>query len=217
VNTLEYLKKEIIGHEQQAQTSRTLEEKLAATEKSLKIWQFWYFQSAQPLVIEMLKDLAALQNYSVSKKEFTSRWGDRITSIETRILFIDNILLRYGWALERDGLINITVLGLDLLKQSGANVALYTTTQVANPSFDCRKADKWYEKAICSDVTLAKLDVEMVRLFKALTADTNNNVQEIKASQVEWRNSVRNTCPNQQCLITSYSDRIEQLRSMISP
>ncbi|HHQ4789405.1 TPA: lysozyme inhibitor LprI family protein [Aeromonas veronii] len=215
VNTLEYLKKEIIGHEQQAQTSRTLEEKLAAAEKSLKAWQFWYFQSAQPLAIEMLKDLAALQNYSVEKVKFISRWEKDIESIEARNFFIDNVILRYEWAQERNGLINITPLGLDLLKQSGITITPYTT-KIANPSFNCLKAKEWFEHTICSDATLAKLDVEMANLFKALISDPDNNVQEIKASQVEWRNTIRNKCPNHQCLLTSYNDRVEQLSSMIS-
>jgi len=165
---LEFLKREIIGHEQQRQAAQTLEAKLADTEQSLRAWRFWYFRSAHPTAVEMLKDLTALQNYSVRKDVFDARWAGVIQSPETRSIYINDVLLRYGWILEQGGLLRVTEGGLSLLRQSGLYVTPYVAERVVSPSFDCGKADKWYEKVICSDAELAMLDVEMVRLFRQL-------------------------------------------------
>lgn len=210
---LEFLKREIIGHEQQRQAAQTLEAKLADTEQSLRAWQFWYFRSAHPMAVEMLRDLAALQNYSVRKDVFDARWASAIQAPETRSIYINDVLLRYGWALEQGGLLHVTEGGLSLLRQSGLYVTPYIAERVVFPSFDCGKADKWYEKVICSDAELATLDVEMVRLFRQLQTHSGSDAQIINASQVDWRNKVRNACPDRNCLVASYSERIKQLRS----
>lgn len=212
-NALEFLKREIIGHEQQRQAALTLEGKLEDTEQSLRAWQFWYFRSTHPMSIEMLKDLAALQNYSVQKDVFDARWSNAIQTTDTRRIYINEVLLRYGWSLEQGGLLRISERGLSLLRQSGISVTPYVVERVISPSFDCGKADKWYEKEICSDAELATLDVEMVNLFKQLQSHPGADAHIIYTSQVDWRNKVRNVCPDRSCLLASYTDRIKQLRS----
>lgn len=210
---LEFLKQEIIGHEQQKQAAKTLEVKLADTERSLQFWKFWYFRSAHPVTIEMLKDLAALQNYAVRKDVFDARWANVISTTETRAIYINEVLLRHGWATEQNGLLRVSENGLMLLKESGLYVAPYRVERVISPSFDCGKAQQWYEKLICSDQELAVLDVEMVRLFKKLQSNPMLDTQFINSSQVDWRNTVRNVCPDRNCLISSYAVRIKQLKS----
>ncbi|AEV26392.1 uncharacterized protein conserved in bacteria, putative lipoprotein [Azospira oryzae PS] len=210
---LEFLKREIIGHEQQRQVAQTLEAKLADTEQSLRAWQFWYFRSAHPMVVEMLRDLATLQNYLVRKDVFDARWASTIQIPETRRIYINDVLLRYEWALEQGGMLRVTERGISLLRQSGLYVTPYVAERVVSPSFDCGRADKWYEKLICSDAELATLDVEMVRLFRQLQSRSGSDEQVINASQVDWRNRVRNVCPDRTCLVVSYSERIKQLRS----
>jgi hypothetical protein len=209
---LEFLKREIIGHEQQRQTAQSLEVKLADTERKLRSWQFWYFRSTHPATVEMLRDLTALQNYLVRKDVFDARWANAIQDSETRRLYIEDVLLRYGWAVEQEGVLRSTDIGRDLLRQAGISINIYAVERAVSPSFECRKADKWFEKLICSDAELATLDVEMVRLFRQLQTRSDKNAQIIHASQVDWRNKVRNVCPDRNCLIVSYRERIGQLR-----
>ncbi|MFC3530905.1 lysozyme inhibitor LprI family protein [Vogesella facilis] len=210
---LDVLKREIIGREQQRQAALSLEAKLADAEQSLRSWQFWYFRSAHPLSVEMLRDLAALQNYAVRKDVFDARWSNTIKAPETRSLYINDVLLRYGWAVEQNGLLRITEGALTLLRQSGLYIAPYAVEHTVLPSFNCGKADQWYEKLICSDQELAGLDIEMVRLFKQLQSRSGADVQTIKISQADWRKKVRNLCLDRNCLIDSYNERIKQLRS----
>lgn len=212
-NALEFLKREITGHEQQKQAAQTLEAKLADTEQSLQTWQFWYFRSAHPMAVEMLKDLAALQNYSVQKDVFATRWASAIQAPETRNIYINKVLIRYGWALEQGGLLRVSERGLSLLKQSGLYAIPYAAELVISPSFDCSKADKWYEKAICSDAELATLDLQMAQLFKKLKNNSGADAKIISSSQIDWRNKVRNVCPDRDCLVTSYTERIKQLQT----
>lgn len=209
---LEFLKREIIGREQQRQVAQTLEAKLADTEQSLRAWQFWYFRSAHPTAVEMLKDLAALQNYSVRKDVFDARWADLIRASETRSVYINEVLLRYGWALEQGGLLRISERGLSLLKQSGLYVTPHVSEGTISPSFDCGKAREWYEKLICSDAELATLDNEMFRLFKHLQTHSDADAQIINASQAGWLKKVRDVCPDRNCLVYNYTERIKQLR-----
>lgn len=213
---LEFLKQEIIGHEQQKQVSRSLEIRLAEAEQSLELWKFWYFRSVHPSSIDMLKDLAALQFYVVRKDVFDARWANIIQANETRNIYINDILVRQGWATVQDGFLRVSESGLSLLKQSGLYIQPYAVRRSISPSFDCRKADKWYEKLICSDEELAVLDVEMAKLFKQLQNQSTLNAKLINSSQVDWRNNSRNVCTDRNSLIESYSTRISQLRSMIS-
>lgn len=208
---IEFLKREIIGHEQQKLAAQTFEAKFEETEQSLRSWQFWYFRSAHPMAVEMLRDLAALQNYSVRKDVFDARWASAIQAPETRSIYINDVLLRYGWALEQDGLLRVTKDGSVLLTQSGLYVTPYVSEHAVSPSFDCGKSDQWYEKVICSDAELAALDVEMVRLFRQRINHTDSDARVMSISQAGWRNKVRNVCPDRNCLVNSYNERIKQL------
>lgn len=210
---LEFLKEEIIGRENQKQVAQSLEMKLADNERSLQDWQFWYFHGVHPLSIEMLKDLGKLQNYPVRKADFDVRWATIIQVNETRSIYINDVLLRYGWVTEQNGLLSVSARGLRMLKQSGLYVAPYAVARVVSPSFDCSKAEKNYEKIICSDEELALLDIEMVRLFKHFQSPTNLESKLINGSQVDWRNQVRNVCLDRNCLVASYNGRIRQLKS----
>jgi hypothetical protein len=212
--TLEFLKQEIIEQEKQKNSQRSLEIKLADTDHSLQLWKFWYFRDLHPYSIEMFKDLAALQNYPVRRDFFDARWANHIPAQKTRTIYINDVLLLQGWAIEEGGFLRVSESGLALLKQSGLYVAPYPNGRVISPSFDCRNAEKWYEKLSCSDQELATLDVEMVRLFKQLQTSRTTDAQLINSSQTDWRNKVRNPCQDRNCLIASYTARIQQFKSM---
>ena len=159
----------------------------------------------------MLKDLAALQNYSVQKAIFDERWAHTIQQSETRRIYINDVLIHYGWAIEQNGFLRVTTEGLNLLKQSGINILPYAAKHSFSPSFNCDNADKLYEKLICSDEELSKLDVDMVRLFKHIETLPDSDAKAINASQVTWRKRVRNVCTDRTCLAISYNERIKQL------
>lgn len=214
---LEFLKREVERNERQKQTAQSLEAKLIESERSLQIWQFRYFHSSYPASVEMLQDLAALQNYEVRREDFDSRWADRISSTDARRTYINDVLLAYGWAVEQDGLLRISEKGSLLLRNFGISVMPYRGGNVEKPSFDCNKADKWYEKLICSDSELAALDLEMARLFRQLKSHSTDEANALNASQAEWRKNVRNVCRDRACLIDGYTARIKQLRVSTTP
>lgn len=211
--TLDYLKQEIIGHELQKQAAHDLETRLSESAQSAEKWKFWYFRDVHPLSIKMLQDLAALQNFVVRREVFDARWADLIPSQETRSIYLNNILVQQGWAIEQAGLLSISTNGLAALKQAGLDSIPYKLGRGISPSFNCNKADKWFEKLICSDDDLAKLDVEMARLFRQLQ-NQSSRTQLAAISQADWRNKVRNICPDRSCLIASYTGRIAQLKAM---
>lgn len=215
--TLEFLKQEIEKHERQKHAALSLEAKLVETERSLQIWQFWYFRSSHPLSIEMLKDLALLKNHEVKKDEFDARWANLITPDEIRKIYINDILVHYGWAVDKNGSIKISESGSNLLESSGVFIAPHQTNRQAKPSFDCDRAEKWYERMICSDSELAALDLEMAGLFKQLQSHPSKSAQSLNASQIDWRNKVRNICQDRACLIQSYATRIKQLKIVMPP
>ena len=206
---LAVLKLEIEGHERQKNLAQSLEAKLAEAERSQRVWQFWYFRSAYPDSVEMLRDLAALKNFIVKKEDFKQRWAARFASNETRNAYIDDIIIRYGWVIEKEGLLSVSENGYGLLEMSGNSVIPYS--KQVKPGFDCSKATKWYEDLICSDAELASLDAEMYRLLEALRSQPSNNRRPLSPSQADWRNKVRNVCLDRACLVQSYSTRIEQL------
>ncbi|WP_176088364.1 lysozyme inhibitor LprI family protein [Achromobacter anxifer] len=203
------IKSEIEGHERQKQLAQSLEAKLAEAERSLRVWQFWYFRSAHPDSVEMLRDLAELKNFRISKESFKQRWAARFASNEIRNAYIDDIIIQYGWVIEKDGLLSVSENGYGLLEKSGISITPYS--KQVKPSFDCNKATKWYEELICSDAELASLDFEMYRLLGVHRSQSNNNRRPLNPSQADWRNKVRNICPDRACLVQSYTTRIELL------
>ena len=81
------------------------------------------------------------------------------------------------------------------------------------PSFDCAKASGQVEELICSDPELAALDVELARLYKAVSAQTTG--QKLKALRTYQRGWIkgRNDCWKavavgvRACVEASYRDQ----------
>jgi uncharacterized protein YecT (DUF1311 family) len=89
------------------------------------------------------------------------------------------------------------------------------------PSFDCAKAAGQVEKLICSDPGLAALDVELARLYGAVSAQTTGRkLKALRAYQRGWIKG-RNDCWKavavgvRACVEASYRDRIQELRSQL--
>lgn len=208
----DFIKRQAEEYERQkhATKNESLEARLSETEESLRNWQFWYFKDLHPQSVEMLTDLAAHNYHQAERNYFNARWANHIASAETTKIYIEDILIRYGWATSNGNTLTATETGMRLLKKMN-------TTAPANPihvkpSFDCRHAKEWYEQLICSDPELASLDVEMVSLFKQFQSQFGKSGRMLNPSQADWRNKIRNVCPTRDCLIRSYITRIDHLR-----
>lgn len=88
-----------------------------------------------------------------------------------------------------------------------------------NPSFDCNKVKKdSIEYEICINKDLAKQDKEINEIYKKII--NNSNIEEsikvnIENEQKNWLIDVRNGCNNISCLKYIYSNKIDELKSII--
>ena len=78
------------------------------------------------------------------------------------------------------------------------------------PSFDCAKASNFAEKMICSNLLLGQLDGILSQNYRGIFAANigDGGRDDLKKTQKEWLLE-RNKCSDIQCLIDSYSNRIE--------
>ncbi len=72
-----------------------------------------------------------------------------------------------------------------------------------SPAFNCAKAVTDVERLICTDRSLAAMDVE---LSKRVKASPNANT---KAIQMQWLKDVRDACTDLSCLHDAYQIRLE--------
>ncbi len=86
---------------------------------------------------------------------------------------------------------------------SGSNAAASSSA----PSFNCAKAGTEVEKAICGSKPLSSLDAVMAKVYTSAASSKKTT----KADQVNWLNTVRNTCQDVECLAVKYSARILEL------
>lgn len=86
------------------------------------------------------------------------------------------------------------------------------SNNVLSASFDCAKASTNLEIMICSDALLGQRDEELAKLYKEVlgksTADKKN---DIRNEQRDWLKKSRNVCLNSNCILSSYSDRSNEL------
>ena len=71
------------------------------------------------------------------------------------------------------------------IEKTTVNVQQNNQAKVIGPSFDCTKADKETDKAICSDPPLAALDIENMTIYKKAKLINPNKTQVI------WRESIK--------------------------
>lgn len=79
-------------------------------------------------------------------------------------------------------------------------------------SFDCSMANKAIEKMICSDSTLAALDLKLDAAYKSKLS-TIEDREAIKSEQIAWIKNVARPCQDKSCLENAYKIRIEELES----
>lgn len=77
-----------------------------------------------------------------------------------------------------------------------------------SPSFDCAKASSSVEVMICGSRELSALDVQMAAAYKAAPAS-----RELRATQIDWRKSVRDACQDEACVANAYKNRLDVMSS----
>jgi uncharacterized protein YecT (DUF1311 family) len=78
---------------------------------------------------------------------------------------------------------------------------------VAAPGFDCGKASTMVEKMICADPRLSALDAKLAQSYKVSLASAADP-QTLRSEQRAWLASVRNRCPDPECIAQAYGSRI---------
>ena len=99
---------------------------------------------------------------------------------------------------------------------TGLVLLLWPFAALAEPSFDCTKAESSAEEAVCASDALAALDVEVSRLFGlALNGPNQADAATLKAYQRGWIKG-RDDCWKadnlERCVRDSYALRIDELR-----
>jgi len=84
-------------------------------------------------------------------------------------------------------------------------------------SFDCKKASTNIEIMICSDASLSQRDDELAKLYKdVLGKSTADQKIDVRKKQRSWLKESRNICLNNDCILSSYSERSSELRAIIN-
>lgn len=91
--------------------------------------------------------------------------------------------------------------------------------QAQTAGFNCKSAKSHVEKMICADPGLSKLDDEMKILFDKIEGETFGHdgetgrvIDPAGKEQKHWRETVRDVCKDAQCLKTSYTARLAEMR-----
>lgn len=101
---------------------------------------------------------------------------------------------------------------------TGLALLLWPCAVMADPSFDCSKADTAAEKAVCASDALSAMDDEVTRLFN-LALDgpdmSEDAARTLKAYQRGWikgRDDCWKASDLETCVRNSYAVRIDELR-----
>lgn len=92
-------------------------------------------------------------------------------------------------------------------------IALAPDTQAAG--FDCTKAATAQEKMICSSQELSALDSALTDIYQKRLAETSDP-RSLKAEQRNWIRNIRDRCADISCLRSSYGERLQQLRRLMT-
>ncbi|MEN1996769.1 MULTISPECIES: lysozyme inhibitor LprI family protein [Stenotrophomonas] len=91
-----------------------------------------------------------------------------------------------------------------------ARMAREAEQATARPSFDCARASHPAEHLLCSDASLAAMDVRMARAYADAPACGTDRAA-LRADQRQWLQHQRNQCSDAACLEDAYQARIAQL------
>jgi uncharacterized protein len=88
-------------------------------------------------------------------------------------------------------------------------------TPIFAASFDCTKALTQVERLICATEPLSALDSRLARAYALTRNDTPESQKPaLVAEQKKWIKTTRDRCPDAECLLKAYGDRLRVLESI---
>jgi len=102
--------------------------------------------------------------------------------------------------------------------KSAENTELKTDVKRFKPSFDCNIAHSSVEKMICNNKELSLLDVNLNTAYRNFVTSTKGSydASTIRNEQLEWLRNDRNKCTTEECLVSSYQNRIHEIKSKLN-
>lgn len=104
---------------------------------------------------------------------------------------------------------------VDATNSAPATAGEPVITNVAQPSFDCRKASSWSEREVCGNAILAEMDAIMASFFRSKKAQIDSAQADVLTrDQKQWlrdRDNCHFSPAASQCLIDIYKKRISEL------
>jgi uncharacterized protein YecT (DUF1311 family) len=88
---------------------------------------------------------------------------------------------------------------------------LKNNTSEISPSFDCNKAARYSESAVCNDVLLSTLDRFVSVKYRSLR-NTISDGNSLRNSQRKWLKE-RDECKEYSCILSAYQLRLKELKS----
>ncbi len=79
-------------------------------------------------------------------------------------------------------------------------------------SFNCSKASNFVEKSICTDSSLAQLDIALSDMYKEKLGQADNKA-EFKQNQKEWVLNTEGACQDKECIENAINQRISYLKN----
>ncbi len=79
-------------------------------------------------------------------------------------------------------------------------------------SFNCTKASNFVEKSICTDSSLAQLDIALSDTYKEKLSQADNKA-EFKQNQKEWVLNTEDACQDKECIENAINQRISYLKN----
>ncbi len=94
-----------------------------------------------------------------------------------------------------------------------ASAAMLSSLHAGKASFDCTKADKASEKAVCSNAELGRLDTQLAALYaKAQKSYDPGELPDLKKDQRAWMQERDRCGGDSACLKDRYERRIARLQ-----
>lgn len=101
---------------------------------------------------------------------------------------------------------------IDMHQVFTALLALFlAVAQAQAASFDCTKAATRAEKIICADPALSGMDEELAKTY-AQARQKSPDKETLTKAQRAWVKNVRDSCPDNRCMLKAYLDRIANLQ-----
>jgi hypothetical protein len=112
-----------------------------------------------------------------------------------------------GWIFTSGPDLNIS----EIVETAPAAFNRPTQVQANGPSFNCADPANKNDEIICSNANLSKLDLDVANSFKSYLSRATDK-DYAKAEHAEWKIKIRNSCTTLECLIETYTLRLDQLK-----